>query len=237
MLVCLPGARSGASRSSDSWHPGYGAEPVAVLRRRALRDFSRRRTRRPDRLDEWAIGGPALLQGDFDYSTLADTMMRAATTGLPVKVIAFGGIRPALALNVRPEIKTAADLKGKSIAVTSIGSTTDIVAREIVRILRAQSRARYRHARAWQPGQQSGSPARRRGARRDLHAALRCHRRERKAFASRLGWRCGQRTASSWPGHFRHQDQQEPGAGEAHGARLRQRVWCFCAKKRTKLSR
>jgi NitT/TauT family transport system substrate-binding protein len=77
--------------------------------------------------------GPALLQGDLDYSTLADTMMRAATTGLPVKVLAFGGIRPALALNVRPEIKTSADLKGKSIAVTSIGSTTDIVAREIVR--------------------------------------------------------------------------------------------------------
>jgi ABC-type nitrate/sulfonate/bicarbonate transport system substrate-binding protein len=77
--------------------------------------------------------GPALLQGDLDYSTLADTMMRAATTGLPVKVIAFGGIRPALALNVRPEIKTGADLKGKSIAVTSIGSTTDLVAREIVR--------------------------------------------------------------------------------------------------------
>jgi len=77
--------------------------------------------------------GPALLQGDLDYSTLADTMMRAATTGLPVKVLAFGGIRPALALNVRPEIKTGADLKGKSIAVTSIGSTTDIVAREIVR--------------------------------------------------------------------------------------------------------
>jgi len=77
--------------------------------------------------------GPALLQGDLDYSTLADTMLRAATTVLPVKVIAFGGIRPALALNVRPEIKTPADLKGKSIAVTSIGSTTDIVAREIVR--------------------------------------------------------------------------------------------------------
>jgi len=74
-----------------------------------------------------------LLQGDLDYSTLADTMMRAATTGLPVKVIAFGGIRPALALNVRPEIKTGADLKGKNIAVTSIGSTTDLVAREIVR--------------------------------------------------------------------------------------------------------
>lgn len=77
--------------------------------------------------------GPALLQGDLDYSTLADTMLRAATTGLPVKVIAFGGVRPALALNVLPEIKTGADLKGKNIAVTSVGTTTDLVAREIVR--------------------------------------------------------------------------------------------------------
>lgn len=76
---------------------------------------------------------PALLQGDLDYSTLADTMLRAATTGLPVKVLAFGGIRPALALNVRPEIKSGTDLKGKNIAVTSIGTTTDLVAREIVR--------------------------------------------------------------------------------------------------------
>ena len=77
--------------------------------------------------------GPALISRDLDYGTAADTMLRAATTGLPVKVIAFGGIRPALSLNVRPEIKSGLDLKGKNIAVTSKGSTTDIVAREIVR--------------------------------------------------------------------------------------------------------
>jgi ABC-type nitrate/sulfonate/bicarbonate transport system substrate-binding protein len=42
-------------------------------------------------------------------------------------------VRPALALNVRPEIKRVEDLKGKMISVSSRGSTTDIVAREIVR--------------------------------------------------------------------------------------------------------
>lgn len=80
-----------------------------------------------------ALVGPALISRELDYGTAADTMLRAATTGLPVKVIAFGGIRPALSLNVRPEIKTPMDLKGKNIAVSSKGSTTDIVAREIAR--------------------------------------------------------------------------------------------------------
>lgn len=80
-----------------------------------------------------ALVGPALIGRDLDFATAADTMLRAATTGLPVKVIAFGGVRPALSLNVRPEIKSIEDLKGKMISVSSRGSTTDIVAREIVR--------------------------------------------------------------------------------------------------------
>ncbi len=80
-----------------------------------------------------ALVGPALIGRDLDFCTAADTMLRAATTGLPVKVIAFGGVRPALALNVRPEIKKVEDLKGKMISVSSRGSTTDIVARDIVR--------------------------------------------------------------------------------------------------------
>jgi len=80
-----------------------------------------------------ALVGPALISRDLDFATAADTMLRAATTGLPVKVIAFGGIKPALALNVRPEIKKPEDLRGKMISVSSRGSTTDIVARDIVR--------------------------------------------------------------------------------------------------------
>jgi ABC-type nitrate/sulfonate/bicarbonate transport system substrate-binding protein len=80
-----------------------------------------------------ALVGPALISRELDFCTAADTMLRAATTGLPVKVIAFGGVRPALALNVRPEIKRIEDLKGKMISVSSRGSTTDIVARDIIR--------------------------------------------------------------------------------------------------------
>ena len=80
-----------------------------------------------------ALVGPALIGRDLDFATAADTMLRAATTGLPVKAIAFGGVGAALSLNVRPEIKAIENLKGKMISVSSRGSTTDIVAREIVR--------------------------------------------------------------------------------------------------------
>ncbi|MDP2605500.1 MAG: ABC transporter substrate-binding protein, partial [Deltaproteobacteria bacterium] len=59
-----------------------------------------------------ALVGPALISRDLDFATAADTMLRAATSGLPVKVIAFGGIKPALTLIVRREIKKPEDLKG-----------------------------------------------------------------------------------------------------------------------------
>lgn len=77
--------------------------------------------------------GPALVSRELDYATAADTMLRAGTAGLPVKVIAFGGIRPVFSLNVRPEIASVADLKGKQIAVSSKGATTEVVAKEIIR--------------------------------------------------------------------------------------------------------
>ena len=78
-----------------------------------------------------ALVAPALISRELDYSTAL--LLRVAATGLPIKAIAFGGISPALSLNVRPEIRTVADLKGKNISVSSRGSTTDVVARDIVR--------------------------------------------------------------------------------------------------------
>lgn len=78
-----------------------------------------------------AIVAPALISRELDYSTAL--LLRVAATGLPIKAIAFGGISPALSLNVRPEIKAVADLKGKNISVSSRGTTTDVVARDIVR--------------------------------------------------------------------------------------------------------
>ena len=75
----------------------------------------------------------ALLSGELGYTTSADVTIRSPLQGLPIKMLAAIGVKPSLSLIVRPEIKTVADLKGKAIAVSLPGTTTDFTAREIVK--------------------------------------------------------------------------------------------------------
>ena len=55
--------------------------------------------------------------------------MAGAARGLPVKVVGFLTIKPSFWLMAKPEIKSMADLKGKIIGITAIGSSTDTLAR------------------------------------------------------------------------------------------------------------
>jgi len=75
----------------------------------------------------------ALLAGELGYTTSGDGTVRSAVLGLPIKMLAAIGVKPSLSLIVRPEIKTVADLKGKAIAISTPGTTTDFIAREIVK--------------------------------------------------------------------------------------------------------
>ena len=75
----------------------------------------------------------ALLSGELGYTTSADVTIRSPLQGLPIKMLAAIGVKPSLSLIVRPEIKTVADLKGKAIAISAPGTTTDFPAREIVK--------------------------------------------------------------------------------------------------------
>jgi NitT/TauT family transport system substrate-binding protein len=95
------------------------------------------------------ISGPlataALLSGDVDFSGGGGSGMRAALKGAPVKGIYFQTEKVTFYLVADPSIKTAADLKGKRIAVGSPGDTQDrmmtmyaerggVSARDMVRI-------------------------------------------------------------------------------------------------------
>ena len=73
-------------------------------------------------------GSPTLIAsintGDIHLaSTGATATLGAVVGGLDMKIIATFGNFVQTDLVVRPEIKTAADLKGKRIGVTSIGGT------------------------------------------------------------------------------------------------------------------
>jgi NitT/TauT family transport system substrate-binding protein len=75
------------------------------------------------------ISGPlsiaALLSGDVDYSGAGGSGMRAALMGAPLKGIYFQSEKVTFYLVADPSIKTAADLKGKKVAIGSAGDTQD----------------------------------------------------------------------------------------------------------------
>jgi NitT/TauT family transport system substrate-binding protein len=95
------------------------------------------------------ISGPlsiaALLSGDVDYSGAGGSGMRAALKGAPLKGVYFQSEKVTFYLVADPSIKTAADLKGKKVAIGSAGDTQDrmitmfaerggVTSKEIIRI-------------------------------------------------------------------------------------------------------
>jgi len=61
------------------------------------------------------VGGrlqvPALAAGEVDFSASAETVLRAAVQGLPLKVVVYMNSRMAVSLIAAPNIKTFAGLK------------------------------------------------------------------------------------------------------------------------------
>ncbi|HVO94945.1 MAG TPA: ABC transporter substrate-binding protein [Terriglobales bacterium] len=75
------------------------------------------------------IAHNALLSGEIDYHGVADSALRLAAKGAPIKSIFFGTTLPNYFLMAKPQIKTIAELKGKYIGVSRFGGTTDLAAR------------------------------------------------------------------------------------------------------------
>ncbi len=80
-----------------------------------------------------ALALPALMSGELDFTTSAETTIRAAISGMPLKAIGFIGVRSSLVLVSNPRINSVTALKGGKIAVSSLRTTTDFVARDILR--------------------------------------------------------------------------------------------------------
>jgi NitT/TauT family transport system substrate-binding protein len=71
----------------------------------------------------------ALLTRNVDYATPSTSVVKAATAGLPVKLLG----RPDYFLTVRKDIKSVKDLKGKRIAIGSFGAAADLALRAVAR--------------------------------------------------------------------------------------------------------
>jgi NitT/TauT family transport system substrate-binding protein len=71
----------------------------------------------------------ALLSGEVDYHGVADSALRLAARGAPLKSIFFGAMRPNYFLMSKPQIKSVGELRGKYIGMARFGDTVELASR------------------------------------------------------------------------------------------------------------
>ncbi len=76
-----------------------------------------------------SIAQNALLAGEVQYHGLADSGLRLAARGLPIKAIFYGADRPMYYLVAQKDIQSVPELKGKRVGVSQFGGTSDLAAR------------------------------------------------------------------------------------------------------------
>lgn len=133
LLIMLASSQSFAAERAMIGTPSRGLFefPVVVAMRKG---FFQDEGLNADKVQmQPAIGVKALVSGDIDYLLAWGSTLRAAVTGVPVKVVASMSARPLHVLMVRPEIKSGKDLKGKTIGVDSFAGTVDYLSRVAVR--------------------------------------------------------------------------------------------------------
>ena len=68
----------------------------------------------------------ALFAGEVDYHGVADSALRLAAKGAPIRAVFFGATRPNYFLMAKPQIKSVAELKGKYIGMARFGDTVEL---------------------------------------------------------------------------------------------------------------
>jgi NitT/TauT family transport system substrate-binding protein len=80
-----------------------------------------------------AMAQNALLSGEVQYHGLADSGLRLAARGAPIRAIFYGADRPMYYLVAQKEIGSVTELKGKKIGVSQFGGTSDLSARLVLK--------------------------------------------------------------------------------------------------------
>ena len=86
-------------------------------------------------------GRSALVSGDIDYYTTIAFIVQSAVVGLPVRLVAGYVNCPPFVLMSRPELKSAQDLKGKTVILVDDGLATGASMRAAVAAIRATNAA------------------------------------------------------------------------------------------------
>jgi len=70
-----------------------------------------------------------LMSGEVDYHGVADSALRLAARGAPLKAIFFGAMRPNYFLMAKPQVKSVSELRGKLIGMVRFGDTVELATR------------------------------------------------------------------------------------------------------------
>jgi len=111
-------------------NPGISTLPVNIAQEKGF--FAAEKLNVNLVLMQTFVAGRAVIGGDVDYNSLAGNMITLAAGGAPVKVVFVLVERPLFVLISRPELKSAKDLKGKKIAVSTRGSIDDYFVRGVI---------------------------------------------------------------------------------------------------------
>jgi len=75
----------------------------------------------------------ALSTGDIDYTMVFASVVRGALRGMPMRVVASFMDSSTHLLIARPQYKSIPELRGKTLAVSTYGATSDVAARMMMR--------------------------------------------------------------------------------------------------------
>ena len=131
LLVLSPLARGADEIKIASTGPGVSTLPIEIATRKGF--F------RDEGLDVLTItmrtniAVNALLTRNVDYATPSTSAIKAASAGLPVKLILVLLGRPDYFLTVKKDIKSVKDLKGKRVAIGSFGAAADLALRTVAK--------------------------------------------------------------------------------------------------------
>ncbi len=100
---------------------GFGSLPLFVAEKRGF--YAKYGFRPEIVLLRSSVAVPALLSGDLDYYNGFQPAVSAALRGIPVKLVMMGAEKVIFMVLTKPEVKSLNDLKGKTIGVSSAGST------------------------------------------------------------------------------------------------------------------
>ena len=100
---------------------GFGSLPLYVAEKKGY--YAKYGFRPEIVLLRSSVAVPALLSGDLDYYNGFQPAVSAALRGIPIKLVMMGAEKVIFMVLVKPEVKSIQDLKGKTIGVSSAGST------------------------------------------------------------------------------------------------------------------